>query len=373
MRNTSINSATPPDRRGVPVAAIISLFAFLSFSLPALAGPKNQCSCEHLSEIRRALRDKDLLRIMYESKARELEAVEGPLLKALIKERGRAAADSAEMTKLRKDYADWSETDALDALAEGTAGSPGASSRRGKSATFDQETCEVNPSALKRLQSDVACRDLAEVLQRHEDYHHDVCVARKNRQEPRRTSEPIDENLVSADALWYARPSSSAREEVAAYTGDVAVLKALIDKLTRDHEYVLHYKSVFRTDWKVPMGEMGTAAEYASTARMPLVVEKGPAPQHVSGSTVRIFEARLIGGACQYTGMPLRIRMTVDGTLDNGKFKLKFDKEGIHVPASGVRCPLGGSVGGGPRMEAPGLPGGVEIEAKDGAKSFSPS
>jgi hypothetical protein len=135
------------------------------------------------------------------------------------------------MERLQEEYKRWAQTDTHRAVAQANAGRATAVD------DFDQYLCEPNAAKLQHLQDAQACRELAGVLKRHEDYHHDVCVARfyPDRHELRRTSEPIDAQMTSK-WVTYNTPSSYAREEAAAYRGDLAVLKALIDKLTRDSE-----------------------------------------------------------------------------------------------------------------------------------------
>jgi hypothetical protein len=171
--------------------------------------------------------------------------------------------------------------------------------------------------------------------------------------------------------LSLGAPSADRWEEAEAYELEVAELQKLVERLSRDLRYVLNFKSVARVDWTVPMGPAGTAAEYGSTARIPLEIEDGPAPQRVSGSATRSFEGRVIGGACQYTGMPMAIPMTVDGTLDDGRFKLSLDRGGQRLAPFGVQCPNGAGMAV-PGTMAPPPPPTVEIEAVEGAKLTYP-
>jgi hypothetical protein len=82
MRNTRIEPATLSHGRIVPVAIIsVAAWAFLIVSLPALAGPNDKCTCKHVSDIRKAVADFELLRGMYEREARDLEAKERPIIR----------------------------------------------------------------------------------------------------------------------------------------------------------------------------------------------------------------------------------------------------------------------------------------------------
>ena len=162
-------------------------------------------------------------------------------------------------------------------------------------------------------------------------------------------------------------PSVDALEEATAYAATVKAYDALIDKLERGQQYTLIMKSLTRMDWKVPMGPAGSAAEYAWTANFPLTVADGPEPHAVSGRTIRNFEGRLIGGQCQYTGMPMLIDTAIDGTLADGRFQLKFNQKGMTLPPFGVQCPRGAGMAG-PAQMAPQGPSNIEVEAVDKAK-----
>jgi hypothetical protein len=166
-------------------------------------------------------------------------------------------------------------------------------------------------------------------------------------------------------------PSADAWEEAEGYALEMAELQELVDRLSRDLGYLLQFKSLVRMDWQRPMGPLGSAAEYASTARVPLEIEEGPAPQRVTGLAPRNFEGRLIGGTCQYTGMPLKLQMTLDGTLDADSFKLKFNKDGMQVPGFGLRCPPGGGMSSAMMMPPQG-PNEFEIQASQGAEVIYP-
>ncbi len=165
-------------------------------------------------------------------------------------------------------------------------------------------------------------------------------------------------------------PSADRWEEVESYELEIAELQSLVEKLSADLQYALVFKSVARMDWKVPMGPVGTAAEYGSTALVPLEITEGPAPQSVSGRATRSFEGRIIGGACQYTGMPMMLPMVVEGTLEDGVFKLRIDKDGQRMSPFGVRCPNGSGMS--VPVMAPPPPVTVELEARDGARLVYP-
>jgi hypothetical protein len=235
---------------------------------------------------------------------------------------------------------------------------------------FDSMTCKPDDGDLARQQTAAPCREVGDIIAHHEAYHHDVCVIRHQWQEARQTSWEISPIMLGG--LTLGAPSADRWEEAAAYELEVAELRALIQRLAREPEaqYVLIFKSVARMDWKVPMGPAGVAAEYGSTASIPLEITEGLAPQSVSGHATRSFEGRIIGGLCQYTGMPMAIPMAVEGTLEDGVFKLRIDKDGQRLPPFGVLCPNGAGMAM-PSM-APPPPVTVELEARDGARLVYP-
>jgi hypothetical protein len=318
------------------------LAAFVAF--PVLApSAQEPCACKHLDAIRKALAAKQGMRDYYQRSMDQLFEKEVPILQ------GQDPVEQKE-AKLREllresDRAITGDTETL--------------------IPFNNQTGEPEPADLDREKARAPCREVAEAIAHHENYHHDVWAIRQRRQEARRTTHEIAPRMLMG--LSIGAPSADRWEEVQAYDLEIGELKRLVERLTREMRYVLILKSVARMDWTRYMGPVGTAAEFGSTARIPLEIEEGPAPQRVSGSATRSFEGRIIGGACQYTGMPMAIPMTVDGTLDEGVFKLRIDKDGQRLPPFGVACPRSSGMAT-PGMAPPPPPPSVEIEARDGAK-----
>lgn len=332
-------------RTGPWYLVVMMLAALVVFPVLA-ASAQEACACKHLDAIRKALARKQGMRDYYQRSMATLEAKELPILQGQD-----TLEQEAKLRELRaeSDRAIAGDTETL--------------------VRFNNQTGEAEGEDLARAQARAPCREVAEAVAHHEDYHHDVWAIRRRLSEARRTTQPIPEQMLAG--LSIDLPSADRSEEVQAHGLEIAELRRLIERLTRDIRYVLNLKSVARMDWTVPMGPAGYAAEYGSTARIPLEVEDGPAPQRVSGSARRSFEGRLIGGTCQYTGMPMDLPMAVDGTLDDGTFKLRIDKGGQQLAPFGVRCP-GGAGMSTPAMMAPPPPPSVEIEARDGARFTYP-
>lgn len=332
----------PPDR--IPLLAGAVLGGLLVLAVPAWA-QQEKCACKHLDAIRKDQQERITMReyyrrLMEKETAQELEVL-------------RTTDDDSERERRFREIR---EEDDRRIQADTTTIVP-----------FQSEGCEPDPDFLRRAKAAAPCVEAGDATEQHEHYHHDVCVMRKSRSgTPRRTTWPIDIGIVAAMSIH--APSGDRAEEVAAYSLEIAELQKLIDRLSADLRFELSLKSVARMDWRVPMGPVGNAAEYGSTARIPLEVEDGPAPQRVTGRAPRIFEARVIGGVCQYTGMPLRIPMALDGTLEDGRFKLKIDKDGQQIPPFGVACPFGAGMALPSPAPPPPVPPSLDIEARDGAR-----
>ncbi|HZH44825.1 MAG TPA: hypothetical protein VEY50_12155 [Lysobacter sp.] len=100
--------------------------------------------------------------------------------------------------------------------------------------TDNYATCKVNDAALRNAQAQAPCRQIGELLARHEHMHRDRCLARQQDRAGRWTYSVEGAGGQTASRSFPAlmlTPAGRAREEAAAYRMEIAALKQLAAKI----------------------------------------------------------------------------------------------------------------------------------------------
>lgn len=122
--------------------------------------------------------------------------------------------------------------------------------------TDTYETCKVDAPSLQRAQAESPCREIGELLGRHEDLHRRQCLIRRDAGTfwPYRVE---GANGARAERYLPPRmqtPAGRAREEAAAYRMEVAALQKLVDRI--EPKCAISFSGV-TISCKMPGAEMG--------------------------------------------------------------------------------------------------------------------
>lgn len=206
--------------------------ALLLLAPPVLARAQD-CGCEQLRCIEGLIEQKSALAAGYDalaSKWGHFIKVEGQPADAVnfneVIDPDRRAQFYRDMLKLHEVFN--REEDAM----AGKVGPPtGCDFSAGLSAETDNyATCQVNATALRNAQAQAPCRQIGELLARHEHMHRDRCLVRRKDPAGRwtYTVEGAGGQTVSRSfPAVMLTPAGRAREEAAAYRMEIAALDQL--------------------------------------------------------------------------------------------------------------------------------------------------
>lgn len=198
-------------------------------SVPVRASTEDCLQCKHVDCIKGLIKQKKAMAAGYDALAHKWDP--------LVKMEG-APADAVDFNTIvdpsaRTDFYR-GLLDKLATLAQqenelasqvGLAPGCGAFAVEAKTDTY--ATCEVDKASVTQSQAQAPCRQIGELLAKHETLHHDRCIARK-RTPNSHMWKPADYPYSLPGIMQ--TPAGHAREEAAAYRMEITALELLLPK-----------------------------------------------------------------------------------------------------------------------------------------------
>lgn len=236
------------------LAALLVLACGWAISPPARASTEDCIQCKHVDCIKGLIKQKQAMAAGYDALAHTwdpLVKVEGAPADVVNFE---TIVDPAERTSFYRDLLDNLDTIARqeNELASQVGLAAGCGAFAAEAATNTYATCTVDEKSVERSQAQAPCRQIGELLAKHENLHRDRCIARK-RTPGSHMWQPVD-HPYSRPAIMQT-PAGHAREEAAAYRMEIAALEKLRPKAQAKCE--LSFTGV-TTSCTVPIPRAGT-------------------------------------------------------------------------------------------------------------------
>ncbi len=213
------------------------------------------------------------------------------------------------------------------------------------SQNYEMETdsifCNINMAKARQAQEAAPCQEIGEIAFRHEAMHLQRCQQRKG------------EKKLPTVVLT---PAGKAREEMEAYTQEIAELKKLLEDIPGN--------SLELNGWnELTAPYVGTIVINLS-GKMPFSVQEEP-PYAITGSGSYTVSADTSRSQCRYSGVDNTYPLTLSGNKSGEILNFKFSPSGTQViPGMRLTCPRGFSFSAPfPRMAVE-----FQIANKDGEK-----
>ena len=197
--------------------------------MPAHASTEDCIQCKHVDCIKGLIKQKTAMAAGYDALAKKwdpLVKVEGAPSDTV---NFNTITDSADRTEFYRDMLDkfraFAEQENDLASQVGQPAGCGAFATEASTDTF--LTCKVDSKLLARAREQAPCRQIGELMAKHEALHRDRCLARKRTRGNHMWKPEIFPFFVPG---IMQTPAAHAREEAAAYRMEIAALKALLPK-----------------------------------------------------------------------------------------------------------------------------------------------
>ena len=219
-----------------------------ALSAPVRASTEDCIQCKHVDCIKGLIKQKKAMAAGYDALAHKwdpLVKVEGAPADAVD---FNTIVDASARTDFYRGLLDKLATPAQqeNELASQVGLAPGCGPFAVEAKTDSYALCEVNQTSLARAQSLAPCRQIGELLAKHENLHRDRCLARK-RTPNSHMWQPVGYPLSVPGIMQ--TPAGHAREEAAAYRMEITALEQLLPKAQAKCE--LRFSGV-TTSCKIP-------------------------------------------------------------------------------------------------------------------------
>lgn len=302
-----------------------SVLAMLVPASPALADDA-ACSCRHLESIQQELKNAEALLELQKKIARELEAVEAPLIEAKKDPTHPDSDVNIYDRSLRE------RTRIVSGFQFPYPNVKGYTGPEEIKMSFG--TCEQKARDLDALRVGSQCRELADINLAHEAAHRTECLA------------------AGAGAYWDRLPSQMAAEEVIRYTEQAAALRRLLKKVLDDGEMVVEA----RMEPRIQASQFDVTYSYV-TGPIRLKGKSSPGADEWSleGKGVqvgRIARMRLAGMTCTSTG---QLNTGIDLTMQTDGLTMALTGKSTSAPGDvKVQCRGGHGMSMRPQQEIAG-------------------
>ncbi|WP_336800207.1 hypothetical protein [Kaistia sp. MMO-174] len=285
-----------------------STLAMLIPASPTLADDAT-CSCRHLESIQQELKNAEALLELQKKIARELEAIEAPLIEAKKDPTHPDSDVNIYDRSLRERTRIVSRFQFPYPKVKGYTGPEEIKMRYG--------TCEQPTQDLDALRSGSQCRELADINLAHEAAHRAECTA------------------MGAAEYWKRLPSKMATEEVARYQEQAAALRRLLKKVLDDGEMTVEA----RMEPRLQSPQFDVTYSYATGPIQLKGKSSGADEWSLEGKGVqvgRIARMRLAGMTCSSTG---QLNTGVDLTMRTDGLTMALTGKSTSAPGDvKVQC-----------------------------------